>query len=526
MAGHPAGRVAKRFERLSSERSPFIQQAHDSAKLTIPNIFPEATGRRTSRNQGRKNPTPWQSVGARGVNNLASKLLLALLPPNTPFFRYLVEERILEALNPEGRSQLVNRLGQIETGIVEDLEATAFRVHMFEALRHLIVTGNFLVHFPPKGSAKGFPLDRYVVKRDPEGSMVELVVHEELDFETLEARVKEIVERKLPKEDQKDRLPISLYTRVWREDGIFRTEQEALGETVPRSHGTYPLDVVPWLPLRFIAVEGDDYGHSFVSEYLGDLQSLETLRRALVEGSAAAARVLFLVKPGRSTNPRVLEEAPNLGIRVGDADDVTILRLEKAADFNVARQVAEEIKNDLSFAFLMNSAIQRNGERVTAEEIRTLAEELEDTLGGVYSLLSLELQLPLVKIKQNQMAKQGKIPRLSPKDVRPQIATGLDAIGRGHELQRLKLFEADIISASQVSPEVPQRIDWGAWLKRMATARGISVPDLFKSEQQLAQEAEATRQATVAATVGPEMARGAREVAVQSAKRGPQQQQQ
>jgi hypothetical protein len=28
--------------------------------------------------------TPFSGVGSRGVNNLASKLLLALLPPNSP----------------------------------------------------------------------------------------------------------------------------------------------------------------------------------------------------------------------------------------------------------------------------------------------------------------------------------------------------------------------------------------------------------------------------------------------------------
>lgn len=46
---------------------------------------------------------------------------------------------------------------------------------------------------------------------------------------------------------------------------------------------------------------------------------------------------------------------------------------------------------------LLNSAVQRNGERVTAEEIRYVAGELEDTLGGVYSLLSQELQLSLIR---------------------------------------------------------------------------------------------------------------------------------
>ena len=37
-------------------------------------------------------PQPWQSVGAKGVVTLASKLMLALLPVQTSFFKLQVDE--------------------------------------------------------------------------------------------------------------------------------------------------------------------------------------------------------------------------------------------------------------------------------------------------------------------------------------------------------------------------------------------------------------------------------------------------
>ena len=46
---------------------------------------------------------PYQSVGSRGVNNLASKLLLLLFPPNSPFFRLSVDS--------ETKKELVNQPG-------------------------------------------------------------------------------------------------------------------------------------------------------------------------------------------------------------------------------------------------------------------------------------------------------------------------------------------------------------------------------------------------------------------------------
>ena len=42
-------------------------------------------------------------------------------------------------------------------------------------------------------------------------------------------------------------------------------------------------------------VDGESYGRGRVEEFIGDLKSLEALSQALVEGSAAAAKVVFTV---------------------------------------------------------------------------------------------------------------------------------------------------------------------------------------------------------------------------------------
>ena len=70
--------AAGRYAQLQSARSTFDREAKESSKLTIPSLIPESTtGTRA------KIKTPFQAVGARGVNSLASKLLFALLPPST-----------------------------------------------------------------------------------------------------------------------------------------------------------------------------------------------------------------------------------------------------------------------------------------------------------------------------------------------------------------------------------------------------------------------------------------------------------
>src|SRR3546814_9435028 len=94
--------------------------------------------------------------------------------------------------------------------------------------------------------------------------------------------------------------------------------------------------------------------------------------------------------------------------------------------FSVASQVAERLELRLSHAFMLQSGTVRNAERVTAEEIRAMAQELENVLGGVYTVLSAEFQLPLIRRIPYVLIRQGEAPEM-PKTVVPTVVTGFEA---------------------------------------------------------------------------------------------------
>ena len=75
---------------LEGDRHVFLDRARNASKITLPYLMPE-----DGHNAHTKLNTPFQGIGARGVNNLASKLLLALLAPNAPFFRLNIDENLL-----------------------------------------------------------------------------------------------------------------------------------------------------------------------------------------------------------------------------------------------------------------------------------------------------------------------------------------------------------------------------------------------------------------------------------------------
>ncbi len=150
------------------------------------------------------------------------------------------------------------------------------------------------------------------------------------------------------------------------------------------------------------------------------------------------------------------------------------------------------LESRLSYAFLLNSAVQSGAsgrDRVTAEEIRYVAGELEDTLGGVYSLLSQELQYPLVGCVYNQMQAQGLLPIISEEiaEIEPSIITGVDALGRGQDLNNL----AQALQIMQQFPEFMQALNVGNLATRIFAAAHIDATGLVKTPEQLQAEQQA-----------------------------------
>lgn len=470
--------VAHRYAQLEALRSPFLNRARRSAELTIPMLVPKEGASSST-----EFPTPFQSVGARGVNNLASKLLLALLPPNSPFFRLSIDEPTANMVAPDARGQIEKAMSEIERTAMQALENAAARVPVYEALRQLIVAGNALMYVPRKGDIRIFRLDRFVVKRDAMGNVLEIITKESVSPKMLPKEHLELLQDKTGDSLEKS---YDLYTCCKLVDNKWMIHQEVGGETVPSTVGSLPKDKCPFIPLRFTRVDGEDYGRSYVEEYFGDLASLEALMQAIVEGSAASAKVLFLVRPNGTTKIQNLSRANNGAFLQGSADDVSVLQMQKGGDFQVAQSTAQQIQERLAFAFLLNAAVQRNAERVTAEEVRFMAQELESALGGTYSILSQELQLPLVTLILDRLTAEGKMPQLPKDTVKPTIITGLEALGRGQDLNKLANF---LQMLQPLGAEIIAReMNLGDYIDRLAASLGIDTDGLIKSPEQKAME--------------------------------------
>ena len=469
-----------RYDHLSSYRSQFLDTAVECSKLTIPYLIQRDEFRVTHQTLKQ----PWQSVGAKGVVTLASKLMLSLLPPQTTFFKLQVrDDKLGTTLPAEIRSELDLSFAKIERMVMDSIAASSDRVVVHQALKHLVVGGNALI-FMGKEGLKHYPLNRYVVDRDGNGNVIEIVTKELINKNLLPP---EIMKEPLPTMDESfsHEDDVEVYTHVRLDNNRWLWYQEAYGKKLPGSDSKAPKDASPWLVLRFNSVDGENYGRGRVEEFLGDLKSLDGLSQSLVEGSAAAAKVVFVVSPSSTTKAQTLAKAGNGAIVQGRPDDIGVVQVGKTADFSTAMTMMQQLERRLAEAFLI--LYVRQSERTTAEEVRLTQLELEQQLGGLFSLLTVEFLLPYLNRKMLVLQRSGQLPRI-PKDlVNPTIVAGINALGRGQDRESLTAFIMTI--AQTLGPEaLMQYINTDEVIKRLAAAQGIDVLNLVKSMEQLQQE--------------------------------------
>lgn len=466
-----------RYQELTVERQHVLDTARRCAELTIPTLLPPEgwTG-------NRRLPQPYSGFGARAITNLASRLLLALLPAGQPFFKLGIPAKTLVASGElEEPEELKKQFAQAEQLIMSEVEGSGWRQPTNMTLQLLATTGNAVEYLGPDNKIRVFRIDQYVVSRDPAGRVVEFILKQSQRLSLLPENIQEVAGKQGTKGDD----TVDVYTRVLKvSEDIYRWYQEVKGVEVPNSSGVGPK--MPFDVLRWNAVPGEHYGRGKAEEHMADLEAVEVLTKSMLEGSAMASFHILLVNENASSNRlrRQLEKAQNGSILTGKEGDITAVQYDNVAGLQIAQAELQRILQELSRSFLMMSSLQRDAERVTATELRIMAEELEGALGGVYSMLSEEMQRSRISRLIMRMQETGDLPAWSQDQVTPTITTGLEALGRERDaLNTIQALQA--IGSIGLPQEEFDRLDTGGAMDRILT--GFNVPGLVRSDQEVQQ---------------------------------------
>merc|ERR1712164_116143 len=99
---------------------------------------------------------------------------------------------MLGQIDPQIKTELDLSFAKVEKTIMESIAASDDRVVIHQALKHLVVAGNALI-FMGKEGLKLFPSNRYVIERDGNGNVIEIVTKERINKKLIENQVPEEV---------------------------------------------------------------------------------------------------------------------------------------------------------------------------------------------------------------------------------------------------------------------------------------------------------------------------------------------
>ena len=486
--------IQQRFEYLDSARQELLQRARDCASLTIPHLLPYS-----GTSQRDPLPMPYSSTPAMGTTNMASRMLSALMPLNdAPFFAFEMKD----GATPDVETSIY--LEQLSFQVYNSVSQGNLRSALFTTLQHLIVTGNCLLVQSDDMSFSVKRLDQYVVRRNVKGDVLEIICIEFEAGSNEEPFDPSGFRAGAPNwSSSGNNTPV--YTRIYRDDveEPWKYMAEVDGETV--DSGEYIN--CPYIPLRWAAITGEDYGRGRVEEMMGDIKSLDAYTQALVEGQAAASRYYLAVNPNGTTDIEDLMAEENGNFIGARAEDLTVVSPANTMKFQVdgAMRAVEMMSEKVGKAFLSNMGSVRHAERVTATEIRMMGQELEQVLGGAFSAIANEMMTPIVERSIFVMMANNQIdPRLATQfsedgRISISVVTGLQALSRDNDLEKLmRLGEM----TKQLPEQAAANFKWDAYAAALVSALGFEPTHWVKTPEELAMEQQAAMQQQMAEQAG------------------------
>lgn len=519
----PNQTIAARFRKYDTKRSTNLTRSREYAALVMPSLLPE---------EGTSNeddlPVPYNSLPAEGVMGLSARLSNVLVPLNQIPFQ---QSNLNEALVPEGEdsTQSDEVLARLDRRVMKQLSGTNLRSMLFICMQHIQVVGDVLLIQKSDYNFQIVRKDAYIVRRAPDGEWRELIIQEWVNPEFLPEGLKNLPHSGSPAQGvgPNDSLE-ALYTQIkYNPDTLLYDAVREFRGNVIETDVAY--EVPPFYPLRWSAVVGEDWGRSLVEEAYGDLQSLDLLTKALLDACSLNAEYRWGLDPAGQGQARDWNEGENGSLLTARPGDFFVIQAANQAQVELTMRAVAEYEARIGKRFLLNSAVQPTGERVTARQVTILANELEQALGGVLPMLARDIQIPIARRTMYQMAQDKLIPSELSKYLADTsgksiltltVKSGIESLNREVENDKLTTLAQMI---GQMPPDAVGMVNWDKFLVKWMSTFGIETVGLVKTEEQQAAEQEAAMQQQQAMSA-QETASQAALIAAQQGEQGTEQQ--
>lgn len=471
--------ASKQYEALDNRRQGILRRLEAYASWTIPKLFP-----RRSREQDVEPLTHgYTALGAQAVNHLANQLMMTLFAPSRPFFRLDFSKKGKAKLSGKAIDlpQIQSQLAKAEQDAAMELDKKSIRSRLYDLLKMLIVLGNALMIFD-KENVRILTMRNYVVKRDKNGKVWKLIIREKMHKSQIDPAAYALVYNHPDfKPDEDD--CIHEYKVVCFDGKRYQEEVWLCDVKLPAQFSSsYTEMALPYRAVTWDLASGDNYGTGLVEDYEPDFQALTMLSEATLQAAILASEFRWLVNPAGQTSVEDFTATPNGGAMPGQKGDIELIASGVEGTLQTNLALAQQYIQRIGAGFMLQSAVTRNAERVTTEEIKRNAQELEGGLGGAYSRIAVDVQIPMANWTMKQIGGD-----LENKDIEPVIITGLAALSRTGDRDRLISFGQDLSSVLQLPPQILDRLKLSSWISNLAAANGLDQNVYVVPEEQYQQ---------------------------------------
>jgi hypothetical protein len=478
--------------KLAGKKGDLLERSEQYARWTIPSLFPAGEDHRTE--------TPQESekgnvaIGARLVNHLSHRIVDTMFPNDKPFFAVALTAEAKKKFNAsadaEQKAALDESIMEAENAAMRNLNLTAYRPVAVNALSLQIVTGNALIYRMPDGSRVVYSVRDYCATREISGKLLEVILRDGKSFGSLDEATQEAVRANTSGGKKFDNdTPVELFTYYHFKGGKWHMRQAVDEIDLPQAATSYKEADFPCLVLTWNLGRGDHYGRGLVEDYAVSFHNVDVMTEAIIDMIGIAADIKFLVNDRSSFDVSAWNNAKRGEYVPGAEGDITVPEFKFGVELQFIGKAVEKLERDLAQAFLLSSAGVRDAERVTAEEIRFFAREIESAFGGLYSRLALDWQRKEAEYQLAQIDFNSYLPS-GEQTFETMVTTGLESLSREGKLDALRIAIADLQMLDSVPEEIRGTINPLKFASFIFRNRGVEAEDFLYTQGEMEANAE------------------------------------
>lgn len=446
------GIIRDKYRQFSDQRQPFLDQAALNERWTI-----QLGGAMEHHEIQQRRPELVSAIGQKANRSLAATKTATLLPPNVAWMRM-----VLDAKDPKlkGSTSVQAALAAGERSTMQLFERTRCRSQLFNAFLHANICGQVVYHLKQEDDrgpdrARLVPFRKFVMRWE-DGFNTDIILREEM--------------KRNP--DDPDERPIPFWTHIDYVNDRIRQEFGDTEQVVDVDDGDNPR--------RYFVVTSEavlpdfHYAFAYTTHWLSQIIHSNGLTRAIANIVYEAAMIIKAVRQGSGLDPHKLAGlTTGAWIMMRRMDDIGYPQQNSPLVPGLAIVVDERQKTDeqVDMAFL-HGVLDTRPLPNTATLAEIMAGQQANIAQQFYAhdeaFTMNPLAIALMDLGGIQV--EGPAGRIE-----PSILTGLSALSRADETQRLA---NNLITIAQIAPEWVQGLPMNRIFQRLNDGAQVETGDL------------------------------------------------